>query len=34
MSDLYSELVKVLPLPDPFLEVLKPTLNMLGYGLN
>lgn len=33
MSDLYSELVKVLPLPDPFLEVLKPTLNMLGYGL-
>jgi V8-like Glu-specific endopeptidase len=31
MSDLYSELVKVLPLPDPFLEVLQPPLEELGY---
>jgi V8-like Glu-specific endopeptidase len=31
MSDLYTELVKVLPLPDPFLEVLQPPLEKLGY---
>jgi len=33
MSDLYSELVKVLPLPDPFLNVLQPPLKVLGYEL-
>ena len=31
MSNLYTELAKVLPLPDPFLEVLQPTLEKLGY---
>ena len=31
MSDLYTELVSVLPLPDKFLEVLQPPLESMGY---